>query len=366
MHDKAQIVKEYFLKYCNQKDYQIEQKEEKNGVRITVSNGLEKVPIIIYNTGKFVPEGSPKLKLRKEFDELKVSIEKDPEIILREIKQKKSVSAKYVVIGNKKIDEVLESIKSENYLSLKFETSPHNTQLYRVKIESDKCNMVITQFKNGTLLLQGKENNLFDKICTLIEKILLPAEKDVALRFLSNDEKTMEEFISIYTPKILEKAEENIKKILGKAFDFLEEHDKKYLIASECLVLAKLNLPEFSPVVMPAAKAFEGFTKKVGIKIGLFPNDHFKAKGAGLSILSDKTHPNRKAIHSKEKYASSFLDKLSNTLDMARNFMMHSDDSQVTKVNSHDEAIKKQRKICEDMKELFEYFNKPEFGDLIK
>ncbi len=365
MNEKAKIVTDYLLKYCKQKDYQLEVKEENNRKRFIISDGLDKVPVVIYNTGKFVPEGSPKIKLRKEFDEFKANIEKDPKIMLREMKQKKSVSAKYIVIESKRIDTILESIKSESDLNLTFEPNLPDTQSYRCKIETGECNMVFTQFKNGTLLLQGKENDLFDKICTIVEKILLPAEKDVALRFLSNNEKTMEEFITVYTPKILETAEENIKGSLGLAFDFLEEHDKKYLVASECLVLAKLNLPEFSPVVMPAAKAFEGFTKKLVVKIGLFPNNHFSTKDANFGILCDKKHGNRNNLVAKEKYAGSYLDKLANTLDMSRNFMMHSDDSQVTKVNTHEEAIEKQKEICKNIEELFEYFNKPEFGVLI-
>ena len=116
---------------------------------------------------------------------------------------------------------------------------------------------------------------------------------------------------------------------------------------------------------MPAAKAFEGFAKKLVVKINLFPSNHFKSKNSTFGILNDKNHQNRKNLITKEKYAGSYLDKLANTLDMARNFMMHSDDSQVTKVSTHSEAVGKLRAICEDLKDLFEYFNKAEFGGLI-
>ena len=365
MSDIANMVSDYLQKYCKQKDYQVEIKEESNRKRFTISNGLEKIPIVIYHTGKFVPEGSPKLKLRKEFEELKESIERDPAIMLKELKQKKSSSAKYIVLEEKRVDIVLERLKKEDGLNINFDPNPAPTQLYHCKIEAGNCNMAVTQFKNGTLLLQGKENELFDSICTIVEKILLPHEKEVALRFLSSNEKSMQEFITVYTPSILEKAETNVRTSLGNAFDFLEEYDKKYLIASECLALAKIDLPEFSPIVMPAAKAFEGFAKKVVLKIGLFPPNHFQTKGAGFSILSDLKHPNRLGLIIKEKYAGSFLDKLKNDLDMVRNFMMHSDDSDVTKVNTYDEAINKQKEICKNIEELFGYFNKSEFGGLV-
>lgn len=364
MNEKADLVIEYLLKYCKEKEYQIKQQESKDKMRFEISNGLERVNVDIYHTGAFVPGGRINYRLRKEFDALKVKIESEPEIILSEFKQKKSVSVKYNVLEQERIDKIVEAIKTEG-ININFESNPPSTQVYHAKIDIDGCSVVITQYTNGTLLLQGKENYVFDRICTLVEKILLPNEKDVALRFLSSDEKKMEEFITIYTPKILETAEGNIKGLLGNTLDFLEEYDKKYLIASECLALANLNLPEFSPVVMPAAKAFEGFVKKLVIKIGLFSPDHFKTKNANFSILKDKNHPNRKMLVTKEKYAGSFLDRLDNALDMTRNFVMHSDDSQVTKINTHNEAVQRLNEICKNVKEEFEYFNKAEFGGLI-
>jgi len=364
MNEIAQLKIEYLLKYCGEKDYQVKESEEKDKKRFYISNGLERVNVDIFHTGALVPGGSTKLKLRKEFDELKTKIDGNPDVILSEIKQKKSIAVKYDILEREREERILEAFKTEG-IKVEFELNLPVTQIYRGKIKIDDCSVVLTQYTNGTLLLQGKKNDVFETVCTLVEKILLPNERDVVLRFLSSNEKTMEEFITIYTPKILETAEGNIKRLLGTSFDFLEEYDKKYLIASECLVLANLNLPEFSPVVMPAAKAFEGFTKKLVVKIGLFPADHFKQKGANFGLLKQMENPNRKILIVKEKYAGSFLDKLAITLDMARNFMMHSDDSQVTKVNTHNEAVEKQREICKNTKELFEYFNKAEFGGLI-
>lgn len=364
MSDMAKLKIEYLLEYCKEKGYQIEEIEENKKKRFYVSNGVERVNVDIYNTGAFVPGGSTRSTLRKEFDDLKIKLDNRPEIILQEIKQKKSISVKYDILEKERGEKILEAIKSEG-LNIEMDISKQITQIFRGKIESCNSSVVLTHYTNGTLLLQGKKNDLFDKVCTIVEKILLPAEKDVALRFISNDERTMEEFISIYTPKILETADKSIRDLLGTSFEFLEEHDRKYLVASECLVLAKLNLPEYSPIVMPAAKAFEGFAKKLVVKIGLFPNNHFSKKDANFAILYDKKHSNRDNLIAKEKHAGSYLDKLANSLDMSRNFMMHSDESEVTKVNSHDEAIEKQREICKSIKELFEYFNRFEFGGLL-
>jgi len=120
--------------------------------------------------------------------------------------------------------------------------------------------------------------------------------------------------------------------------------------------MAGVPLPEFSPLVMPASKSFEGFAKKLLVSIGLFDKDHFKTKNASFSYLNDPTNPKRKAICDKEKYAETMLKRLSVCLDTNRNFMMHSDESKITKINSQEEAEEKVRTVFKDTKEIFDYF----------
>ena len=91
--------------------------------------------------------------------------------------------------------------------------------------------------------------------------------------------------------------------------------------------------------------------------IGLFDADHFKTKNASMSRLYDKNDPRRKAICEKEKYADTMLNKISLCLETNRNFMMHSDDSRITKIESQTKADEKLDTILGDTKEIFDYFN---------
>jgi hypothetical protein len=118
-----------------------------------------------------------------------------------------------------------------------------------------------------------------------------------------------------------------------------------------------MPLPEYSPIVMPASKAFEGFAKKLLVGIGLFPEAYFKDKKATFSNLNDPTNPQRKNICDRDKHADTYLKRLNICLDMNRNFMMHSDNAKVTKVESPQEAREKLDNIFRDTKEIFEYFN---------
>ena len=108
---------------------------------------------------------------------------------------------------------------------------------------------------------------------------------------------------------------------------------------------------------MPASKAFEGFSKKILVDIKLFEADYFKTKGANFSTLNNKDNPQRKAICEKEKHAETFLKKINVCLEINRHFMMHSDDSKITKVDTQEDAEEKVNNIFKDTKEIFEYFN---------
>ncbi|GAH83095.1 unnamed protein product, partial [marine sediment metagenome] len=150
--------------------------------------------------------------------------------------------------------------------------------------------------------------------------------------------------------------EDNVKGKIGVAYDYFESYDQKWFIASECLCLTKIPLPEFSPLVMPASKAFEGFAKKLLVGIELFEADYFKRKNSNFSRLNDYNNPKRKAICDKEKYSDTMLKRISLCLDTNRNFMMHSDESRITKVDSQEEAEEKVNSIFKDTKEIFDYF----------
>lgn len=360
----AGIVGSYIDNYCKEKGYQFNKNTNNGATKYEISNRIEKISLMLYSSGKFVPGGSPKLKLRKEFDELKAKVKEDPEILTKVEELKvKSCAQKYVII----VDSVKQGIKEKLHSidgNLVIEENPKAHQDYRSKIERDKMSITITQFSNGSLLLQGKEDALFDEVCDVVEKVGKPSETEIVSRFLSHDESKLKEFVNSCTPDLIEKAESKVKALLKDAFDFLESHDKKWFIAAECLRIVNIPLPEYSPIVMPASKAFEGFAKKTLTKIGLFTQDHFDAKNASFSKLNDKNHPDRLAIVAKERVADSYLKMFSLSLDMTRNFMMHSDDSTVTKVNTFKDASDRLDEIIKNTLELFEYFNKSEFGGI--
>ncbi len=345
-----------FLSYCEEKKYQVDPKKNPDGDwRLDISNLKEMGLVLIYHTGKIVIGGKNN-DLKKELQQFKTEFENNPSDYLGDNSSSSEFRAtRYVII----IDEVKKDIKIklaniEGDIEFPTELSP--SEEYRARLSRGNENLTVTQYKNGTLLLQGKTDSLFEEACTLVEKVGNPDEREVIARFISKDEEYLKVFSAKYTPKLLEMAEENTKRELGEAFDFVEEWDKKWFIASECLSLMKIPLPEYSPYVMPASKAFEGFAKKLLEKLDLVDEGYFEQKGSNFGILNDQKNPKRVKFHDAYKNNDSYLNKLKVCIDLYRHLMMHSDSDDAIKLASPGAATEKINTIYKDTKGIYDYF----------
>jgi len=353
----AEKIAEVFTDYSDSKNYQVNSSEDANNdLRLVISNIRQRTIVTIYHTGSIVI-GGQKNSLKDEFTDLKRKIETNPEDFFRyEIQKIQARATRYDIMLRELRTKIKESLNTLE-ATVEITESPSSAIEYRAKITRNNSSLTLTQYVNGTLLLQGKTDKLFDDNCDLIERIASPSEKDVIARFISSDEKNLQIFAAKYTPELIVLAEGNVKTKIGVVYDYLESYDQKWFVASECLCLTAIPLPEFSPLVMPASKAFEGFAKKLLIDIGLFEADYFRTKNANFSPLYSNDNPKRKTICAKEKHANTMLKRIGVCLDMNRNFMLHSDESKITKVDSPEEAEEKVNTIFKDTKEIFDYFN---------
>ena len=355
-HIEIETIVKVFEDYCEKNNYQVLQAEEANDIRLDISNFSERTIVKIYNTGRVIVQGKQN-SLKIEMDMLDESFQKNPQAYLGDnLRKIKACTAKYDIMLPKLRNEIKGSLNTLGS-TLEIIDNPNSTTEYKAKIRRSSSSLTMTQYNNGTLFLQGKTDKMFDECCDYIEKIANSTEKEVIARFISGDENSSELFDERYSQELIETAGRNVRAKIGDVYEYLEPHDQKWFVASECLCLTKIPLPEFSPLVMPASKAFEGFAKKLLVGIGLFEFDHFKTKNVTFSVLNDIPHPKREAICKKDKYADTMLKKISVCLDTYRNFMMHSDDSQITKINKQEDAEMKVNIIFADTKEIFKYFN---------
>ncbi len=138
---------------------------------------------------------------------------------------------------------------------------PNKEDFFEIKNIISNEKIIISKFKNGTLMLQGVVWNLWEDICEIIDTSKDSSVEDIINRF-SFGEHTEE---CDYREEI-----NNIKEnITEEVFDFLDEHYKDYLISAQCILNSNIKMKEFSTVLCPTAKVLEGFLKRILIELDL-------------------------------------------------------------------------------------------------
>lgn len=240
-NSNAYKIVEVFTGHCNSKNYQVKQSEESNNLRFDISNFKERTIVKIYHNNTVQVQGKQNL-LKAEMEELKATFEANPQSFIEGEKQEIKVCAtRYDIVLPELRTKIKESLNTLE-ATVEITESPSSAIEYRAKISRNRYSLTLTQFNNGTLLLQGKTDKLFDDSCDLLERVAAPSDKEVIARFISSDEKNLKLFAAKYTPQLIELAENSVKNKRGDVYVFLEPYDRKWFVASECLYLTKIPL----------------------------------------------------------------------------------------------------------------------------
>jgi len=270
---------------------------------------------------------------------------------------KRSIHVNYTIINpdlQEKIKSILESIQA----NVQIKPVSQDNILYILKIIRNNSTNTIIQYKNGTLLIQGKQDPLFQEVCEFIESTANPSEKEVIARFISENEEALKEHSIKFTPKILEKAKQALKEKLGEVYNYLDDYNKKLFIVGQTLILYNLKyLPEYSFMVMPVSKGFEGFIKKLSVDLRLIEPTYW-TNNTKFSFLWDNDNAKRKLLCSKDHKIKNFLKRISSTMDMYRHFMMHSEDDSTHRIDTLQDALKKVDNLFSETKEIFDFFRR--------
>jgi hypothetical protein len=235
-NSNAPEVAKVFISYCNSKNYQVKQSQESNNLRIDISNLSERTIVKVYYKGTVQVQGKQN-SLMAEMETLKEKFEANPLSFLGyKTPEMKACATRYDIMLPELRTKIKESLNTLEAI-MEITESPSPAIEYRAKITRNSSPLTLTQYDNGTLLLQGKTDKLFDDSCDLIEKIASPSDKEVIARFISSDERNLELFAAKYTPQLIELAENNVKNKIGDVYDYLEPYDRKWFVASELPLL---------------------------------------------------------------------------------------------------------------------------------
>src|SRR3989338_7446464 len=171
--ENAQKTVELFALRCKEKGYQIKHAEKENNFRLEVSNLRERTIVNIFFTGTINTQGQDN-SIKREMEELKVEIESDPKIVAGiNIKKPQAVTTKYDIMLPEiqgRINGLLNTIDS----TVEITNKPTDAIAYRANLNRKSFSLTVTQFYNGTLMLQGKEDALLNDCCDLVEKVANP------------------------------------------------------------------------------------------------------------------------------------------------------------------------------------------------
>lgn len=325
----------------------VEDKEIPYGRQFKITDGIETCILNIYRSGKVVVQGKRSaLKERlQEWGNLQAATANRAPHDQDGSKagDNLSRSTKYVVAPSKydKLRAIIKQLPGQVFWSDVI--APH--EVYKVDVRADGMRVTLTQFKTNTLFVQGRQSPLFDEVCSQLDAALVQAPAEHATRYLS-DEQAAQLKPHMDRPEAEAEAWRWLEAELeGRdVLDYLFEHDRNTLIAGAVLLQAaeSLPMPDYSPLVMPFARAFEGFLIQLFISLGMIERGRLEAEdisaikvGAWLNSLPDWLKNPQRDGH--------IVPDLRTAWEGTRHLMIHSDPTRQTVIPNYAKA---KNEIC--------------------
>lgn len=298
-----------------------------SGVQLLIFNGSEFVNINVYETGKIHAHGKPSDFLDFVKGWIKLQTDERTMHTQRENSLNANRTSKYK-LSTENIEKVRNDIMENFHEFTTIITKNEPAEFYRLEINQDAEKVFVTQFSSGTLLIQNKNNFIFDRVCDLLDSHITQTYEDRTRSFIPDSPSL--EVVSQYidqNPRSENDAVNWLQKKLNKdVLDFLCQKDHQTLKSAAGVYLAIQNsksiLEDYSVIVMPFAKVYEGFIIELAINLGLTDREKIKENLSEVQI-SKWIGEIKTRIPDNRRYSL-----ISNSLISAwdcRNKTMHSD-----------------------------------------
>lgn len=314
----------------------VEKKEIAYGEQVKITNGTEVAIVNVYTTGK-VNVGGKKTALKAQLTEwsnLQQAGFRGKTQVKNGI-QGENRTSKYVV-ALAKITDIREWLQSFSEEITLYKGAEDSSSFYRAELRHKGEKVVLTQYRTGTLLVQGKTGLLFDDVCERLDNKLSQSIPERAARYIP--EQAREQALEVMTrPDSEDEALNWVQEELNEdIYNFLYPHDQQTLLSGAALIKAvekiNLKLQDYSVLVMPFGRAYEGFLMKLFIHLGIADEvevreDASKIKiGKWLGDLPDLIVDSYRHGH--------LCEDLKTAWSGTRNFLLHSDPARDVKMSS--------------------------------
>ncbi len=244
-----------------------------------------------------------------------------------------------------------DSLRAASFDSIDEEDRPNT--VFFAKLSHLGASATTTIYESGTILVQGKALWLVDRLCTLIEKEANLPMALVACRLLC-DVTEAEKVLKLVTDEVQTGAHEKCCEALGDALTFLSAYDQKYALTTFALLQLNISMPEYSYIVMPLAKCYEGYFIKLLISLSLTTLADVQTKDWNFGNVWNQDLKSFYAIGKDHKV---YLDRLKVQLPFCRHFYQHSDSTGLHEVKTFEIGRDHVEKIRREIKETYECFS---------
>lgn len=256
----------------------ISENEIQSGHQFRVTNGQDKIPVNFYATGKVLIQGkscSLQAYIQTWWQNLATSpgAMTPPDLVTPSSQSPVGGrTARFYVAQDRfeRVKQLLMTIEAQVTIQ---EPTPDPHQLFRAEIRVGSERVMASQFRTGTLLVQGKTSTLFEQVCTTLESILSQPFAERGARYIPDSERE-EALEYLNRPEAEREALDWTYEHLGQeVFEFLPGNEREgYLSGASILLWLKASnrrLLDYSTVVMPFARAYEGFVIRLAIHLGI-------------------------------------------------------------------------------------------------
>jgi ribonuclease HIII len=340
--------------YIRQQGFELlEVREIQYAQQFILSNGLQKCSVNVYTSGKMTVGGQAtplKQQVQEWVNMQQAAVQGN--VIQHDSVDNTARTTRYIVAPSKvdKIRGILSQITAEITW---YDQDRPSGQVYRAEIRSGSEKVVATQYQTGTLLVQGRASDLFDQVCNRLDQNLVQDPADRATRYIPDSQREAA-LTEMNRSDAEEKAWMWLIEHLGQSLlDFLPKYDQDTLISGTMLLQAvqgiHLQMPDYSPLVMPFARAYEGFLVKLFIKIGLADADEIEKDvrsirvGAWLDQLPELIEDSYRHGH--------LASDLKTAWEGTRHLTIHSDPTRQVRMETLEKA---ENEICGVLVRAFE------------
>lgn len=235
------------------------EREIQFGHQFQVSDGLNKVSVSLYRSGKALIQGKDcEIKSRIEaWWNQQIPSTPNPQPALN-----RSNTAKFFV-KREEFDTVKQLLLDEIKAEIEIKDLADAQLVFRIDFREQQQHVVVLLYQTGTLLVQGKIGTLFESVYRVLETLLPQSFAERGASYVpANQYDQVSRALS--QPNVKQNSTEWIHQELGKEiFEFLFPGDQKTYAAGVGLLLLTANhdlvLDDYSVLVMPFARAYEGF-----------------------------------------------------------------------------------------------------------